>query len=142
MRFFLLLPVGAIPFLAAVLALFIPFRRLHLTVGPDGLDAVTSGGRQVIRLDWSTVERIVYRRARSIGCLEFRLRPGQGRRIWRLRDDCYEGGPVALLSAIREVAPGGGFELKGHRLDIAHWGGDAYPDKARGAAFVAAINAA
>jgi hypothetical protein len=34
------------------------------------------------------------------------------------------GGPVALLTAIRDLAPHGGFDLKGHRLDIAHWGGE------------------
>jgi hypothetical protein len=124
-RFFqMLVMIGSIPLLGATLMLFVPFRRLHLTVRPDGLDAVTSGGREVRRVDWSAVERIVYRRPRSVGALEFHFREGPGPRLWRLRDDCYAGGPKALLAAIVETAPAGGWALKGHRLDIAHWGGE------------------
>jgi hypothetical protein len=123
---FLVLTVGVagFPILGAVVMLFVPFRRLRLTVGPDGLLAVTSHGRPVMRIDWGSLDRIVYRRPRSIGSLEFRFRSDQGRRLWRLRDDCYAGGPVALLTAIRDLAPEAGYALTGHRLDISHWGGE------------------
>jgi hypothetical protein len=116
--------IAFVPFLGAILMLFVPFRRMRLAVTPVGLEAASPGGGHETRIGWADLERVVYRRPRAIGCLEFRFRPGHGRRLWRLRDDCYDGGPVALLTAIRNLAPHGGFDLKGHRLDIAHWGGE------------------
>jgi transcriptional regulator with XRE-family HTH domain len=70
------------------------------------------------------VERIVGRSRRGAISLDFRLRPGHGRRRWDLVSDRYIGDPRDVLEAIRDLAPDGGYTLEGHRLDVRFWGGE------------------
>ncbi|MCU4654944.1 hypothetical protein N8I71_19060 [Roseibacterium sp. SDUM158016] len=120
----LLLVTALVPFLCALLALFLPFQRLEVIVRGDGLIATPASGRGEIRLRWEDVERIVGRSRRGAISLDFRLRPGHGRRRWDLVSDRYIGDPRDVLEAIRDLAPDGGYTLEGHRLDVRFWGGE------------------
>jgi len=123
----ILLVTGLIP-LIGLAFLLLPLRRTALTVRPEGLEVepVKRGQRFTIR--WSDIARIERRGAhRGPDYLFFHLRKGNQtgfRQRYKLPQDVFEGSFIELLTAIRDIAPMAGYQLKGHRLDIRHMGGE------------------
>lgn len=117
------------PFLlAGGLFLFLPLGRRAVRVEADGVIFTPVGRGRPTTLRWETIEKIERRmQHRRPDALWFHLREG-GRdgvgTIYKLVEDLYGGTHIELLTAIRETVPQAGFTLKGHRLDIQHWGGE------------------
>lgn len=114
--------------LFGVIFLFLPPGRRAVRVRPGGLIFEPASGRPPTTLPWQAIERIERRaQHRRPDSLWFRIREGHRDGIgktYRLDGDVYGGSHVELLTAMREVAPQAGYELKGHRLDILHMGGE------------------
>jgi hypothetical protein len=124
----IMLYTSILPILAW-LALIVPIYRDGYVLTPEGIEICPAGRPDRFRtIPWAAIDKLILRqRMKGPGFLEIGLRPEArvmfGRRV-EVTANRTSWSPLDMLIAIRTVAPEAGFELKGHRLDIRHMGGE------------------